>query len=181
MKKTKKLTLSAMMVAFGAAFMAIGAFVQVLDLSCVALSSLLMVFVYMEIGAPYTWLVWLATTAVSFVISSGSTMWMVYLLVFGLYPIIKGYIERLPRLLWLVVKLLYVNAMLVLVYFGCQYILGFPMFGDTESVLPISPTVIYIIMWVLLNVAFVAYDAFIVVMTRFYLVKLRPRFKKFLK
>ncbi|MBQ8371446.1 MAG: hypothetical protein IJX38_00700 [Clostridia bacterium] len=181
MKTTKKLTLSAMMVAIGAAFMAIGAFVQVLDLSAVALSSLLMVFVYIEIGHPYTWLVWLATAGVSFLISSGSTMWMVYLLVFGLYPIIKGYIEKLPRVFWLLLKLVYVNAMITLVYFGCLFILSVPMFGEVESIFGIPPIVIYILLWALLNVAFVAYDVFIVVMTRFYLDKLRPRFRKFLK
>ncbi len=170
-----------MMVAIGAAFMAIGAFVQVLDLSSVALSSLLMVFVYIEIGHPYTWLVWLATTGVSFLISSGSTMWMVYLLVFGLYPIIKGYIEKLPRPLWLLLKLVYANAMMVLVYFGCQFILGVPMFGEIDSIFGIPPTVIFALLWALLNVAFVAYDLFIVVMTRFYIDRLRPRFRKFLK
>ena len=62
MSQTKKITLSALMVALGTVFMVIGAVVEVLDLTVCALSSLLVVFVFLEIGSYYPWLVWICTS-----------------------------------------------------------------------------------------------------------------------
>ena len=62
MKQTKKLTLSAMIVALGTVFMKLGSIIEVFDLTAAALASMLVAFVYVEIGSPYTWLVWLATS-----------------------------------------------------------------------------------------------------------------------
>ena len=52
MKETKKLTISAMTVALGVVFMVVGAVFEVLDLSTAVLASLLVVFIYIEIGSP---------------------------------------------------------------------------------------------------------------------------------
>ena len=59
MSQTKKITLSAMMVALSTAFMVLGAAINVLDLTVCALASMLVVFVYIEIGSYYPWLVWI--------------------------------------------------------------------------------------------------------------------------
>ena len=59
-------------------------------------------------------------------------------------------------------------------FFISEKLLGIPFFGEEGIVMQI-------ILYVLLNVAFVAYDLFITVMVRFYYVKLRSRFKKLLK
>ena len=112
MRQTKKLTLSAVSVALGVVFMVIGGFLDVLDLSACALASLISVFVFIEIGSPYTYLVWLATSLITFVMFPGSAIWIEYLAVFGIYPIIKAYIERAPRFLWLILKLIYANCVI---------------------------------------------------------------------
>ena len=90
MKHTKKLTLSAMIVALGTVFMVLGAIVEVFDLTAVALASALVAFVYIELGSPYTWLVWLCTTFTTFIVFQSSQMWFMYLVLFGIYPILKG-------------------------------------------------------------------------------------------
>lgn len=174
MRNTKKLTLSAILTALGAAVMIIGAVIEVLDLTVCAFASLLMVFVYLEIGAPYTFLVWICTTLSTALMFSGSVVWVEYFLVFGIYPIIKAYIERLPRTLWLVVKLVYINTVVAALMLVVEGIFGVPFFEDTALVMKA-------LTWVLINVAFVAYDMFIVVMVRVYSEKLRPRISRFLK
>ena len=174
MRQTKKITLSAMMVALSTAIMLLGAVIEVLDLSVCAIASLLVVFIYLEIGSYYPWLVWICTTLATALIYPGSAIWVEYALIFGLYPLIKAYIERLPRWSWLVVKLLYINAVIWSIFCVCELLLGIPFFED-------DGTVLVIITYVLSNIAFVAYDFFIMVMVRFYFDKLRPRFKKFLK
>ena len=174
MRQTKKITLSAMVVALGTVFMVIGGFIEVLDLSVCALASLLVAFVYIEIGSPYTWLVWLCTSLTTFLIMPGKMMWMLYLLIFGVYPILKAYIEKLPRGAWLITKLLFINAVIWVFIFGTELIFGIPFFVVDKAWLKAG---VYLVM----NVGFIAYDLFITVLIRFYFEKLRHRFRNFLK
>lgn len=174
MSQTKKITLSALMVALGTVFMVIGAAIEVLDLTVCAMASLLVVFVFLEIGSYYPWLVWICTSLATALIYPGSLVWVEYALIFGIYPLIKAYIEKLPRWTWLIVKLVYINAVICGLFAICELLLGLPFF-DTDGM------VMTVILYVLMNVAFIAYDLFITVMVRFYFLKLRPRFKKFLK
>ena len=162
------------MVALGTAIMLLGAVIEVLDLSVCAIASMLVVFIYLEIGSYYPWLVWICTSLVTALIYPGSIIWVEYLFVFGIYPLIKAYIERLPKWSWLVVKLAYINIVIWGMFLVCEKLLGIPFFEDEGKILIIAT-------YVLTNVAFVLYDIFIVVMVRFYFAKIRPRFKKFLK
>ena len=163
-----------MIVALGTVFMLIGGFVEVLDLSVCALASLLVAFVYIEIGSPYTWLVWICTSLASFLCMPGKFIWMLYLLIFGVYPILKAYIEKLPRGAWLILKLVFINAMIWLLMLGFEFILGIPFFAVDKLWLKVGT---YIVM----NIGFIAYDLFITVLIRFYFEKLRHRFRNFLK
>ena len=163
-----------MCIALSVVFTVLGAMVDVLDLTSCALSSLLVVFVYIEIGHPYTWLVWLGTSLLSAICFPGSLMWVEYLVIFGIYPIIKAYIERLARPLWLIVKLIYINITIWLIVLACEFILQIPFF-DGEGLW------MNIFAYVIMNVAFVAYDLFISVMIRYYLQSFRNRIKHLLK
>ena len=174
MSQTKKITLSAMLVALGTAFMVVGAVIEVLDLTVCALASMLVVFVYLEIGSYYPWLVWICTSLATALIYPVSIIWAEYALVFGIYPLIKSYIERLPKWTWIIVKLVYINATIWGLFAICEFLIGKSFFGDEGRGMVIAT-------YVLMNVAFVVYDYFITVMVKFYYQKLRPRFKKFLK
>ena len=174
MRQTKKITVSALCVALGVVFMVLGAVFDVVDLTACALSSLLVAFIYIEIGSPYTFLVWICTALLSAVLFPGSAIWIEYLLIFGIYPILKAYIERLPRLFWWLLKLAFINSVIWLLVLLVELITGAPLFdGETFW----FNAVIYVLM----NIAFISYDLFITVLVRFYLIKLQPRFKNFLK
>ena len=174
MSQTKKITLSAMMVALGTAFMIIGAVIEVLDLTVCALASMLVVFIFLAIGSYYPWLVWVCTSLATGLLYPASLIWIEYALIFGVYPLIKAYIEKLPRWSWIIVKLVYANAVIWALFFICEKLLGVPFFTDEARWMRI-------LTYILTNVAFLAYDLFITVMVRFYYDKLRPRFKKLLK
>ena len=163
-----------MLVALGTALMLLGSMIDVLDLSVCAIASLVVVFVYIELGSPYTWLVWLCTSLCTALIYSASIVWVEYFLVFGVYPLIKAYIERLPRWSWLPIKLVYINAIIWAIFAVCELLLGIPFFGEDTMFMKIA-------VYVLINVAFVAYDMFITIMVRLYFEKIRRRFKRFLK
>ena len=180
MKATKKLTVSAMTVALGVLFMTLGSVFSVLDLSCAVLASMLVAFVYLEIGAPYTWLVWLATSLISFLLFPGSFMWLTYLLVYGVYPILKGYIERLPRPIWLILKLAFLNGMMTLLVLFSEVLVGQSFFGDVSD-MPFDPSIAYAVLWGMLNLAFILYDRLIVILVVFYERRIRPRLSGLLK
>ena len=174
MSQTKKITLSALMVALGTVFMVIGAVFEVLDLTVCAMASLLVLFIFLEIGSYYPWLVWICTSLATALLYPASIIWAEYALVFGIYPLIKSYIEKLPKWSWFIVKLAYINAVIWGLFAICEILLGLPFF-DAEG------TGMVVLLYVLMNVAFIAYDLFITVMVRFYYDRLRQRFKKFLK
>ena len=174
MRATKKLTLSAIMVALGALIMALGAMVEVLDLSVCVLASLIVVFIYLEVGSPYTWLTWLTTALVTFLIFSGKPIWLNYFLIFGIYPLLKAYIEKLPRALWLVFKLIYANAVIWIMFFLMELIFSLPLF---EKDIFWLKAVLYAVM----NVAFIAYDLFLTVSVKIYYAKIRPKIASMLK
>ncbi len=175
MRNTKKVTLSALMAALGTVFLILGAYIEVLDLAMGALASVIMIFVYIELGSPYTWLVWLATSLLAALLGSAnplSAIW--YFLLFGIYPILKAYIERLPRLAWLPLKLIYANAAFIGMVGLFWLIFGISPFALDKKWMIIG-------IWVLGNFAFVIYDLFIKAMARVYLLKYRKRFSKLLK
>ncbi len=175
MRKTKKLTLSSIMSALSVIFITLGSYFDALDLILGVLASVVMIFIYIELGSPYTWLVWLVSSTLAAILSFGnllSVLW--YFTLFGIYPILKAYIERLPRAVWLVPKLLYANAVFVGVVKLFELIMS-------TSPFVIDSTAMLVVIWVLGNVAFIAYDMLITVMAKLYLMKYRKRFSKFLK
>ena len=174
MSQTKKITLSAMMVALGTVFMVLGAVFEVLDMTVCAAASMLVVFVYLEIGSYYPWLVWICTTIATALLYPGSIIWAEYMLVFGIYPLLKAYIERLPKWSWLIVKLVYINAVVWGMFAISELLLGIPFFDEEGKIMAI-------VTYILMNVAFVMFDLFITVMVRFYMNKIRPRISKLLK
>lgn len=172
MRTTKKITLSAIIVALGAVLMSIGALVELVDLSVAAAVSLFVVFAMIEIGMPYPWLIWTCTSLITFLLFPANPIWLMYLS-FGAFPILKAYIERLPRVIWIFLKLLYLNAMIVALYFLVELIFGYPLFEGARW--------ICILAYVFMNVAFIAYDRLITIMVRVYFERFRHRFIKFLK
>ena len=164
-----------MMCALSIAFMTVGYFVEALDLTACALVSLVVALIYVEIGSPYTYLVWICTSLLSFIFFSAKpSLWLTYFLVFGIYPILKAYIEKLRRPFWIILKLCFLNVILVALFFIFEFIFMTPFFDVETNLLKTA-------IWILMNVAFIAYDLFITVIMRLYVIKYRKIFAKFFK
>ena len=58
MKKTKRVSLASILSALSVVVMSLGAFIQVVDLTAVALASVMVIFARIELGPPYEWLVY---------------------------------------------------------------------------------------------------------------------------
>ncbi len=174
MRPAKKITVSAITVALGAVIMAVGALFEVLDLTTCCVASLLVMFIYIEIGSPYTWLTWLCTSLAVFLIAPARFVWAEYLFIFGIYPILKAYIERLQRPLWLPIKALFFVLVVGGAYLACELLLGIPFFEVEATWMKIGVSAVILI-------AAAAYDMFLTVLIRFYIFKIRPRIKNLLK
>jgi len=173
MRATKKITISAMATALGSALMAIGAVWEVVDMALAAMASFLVVIILIEVGSPYPWLVWITTSLITFLFFPGSTVWLMYF-VFGVFPILKYYIEKLKRPFWFPLKLLYVNACIIGLIYAVDFIFGMPLFETEYLILKIA-------LYALLNVAFFAYDRLLTLLIRLYNGKYRQRFRHLFK
>ena len=169
MRPAKKITVSAMATALGAALMSIGALWEVVDMALAAVASFLVVIILIEVGSPFPWLVWITTSLITFLLFSGSTVWLMYF-VFGVFPILKYYIEKLKKPFWFPLKLVYVNVCIIALMFLVDVLFGLPLF---ETDLFILKAVLYVV----LNAAFFAYDRMLTLLIRLYLQKYRQRFR----
>ena len=174
MKLTKKITISAMAIAISAAMLSLGALVEVLDMAIASLMSLLVVFVFIEIGSPFVWFVWLGTSVITCIIPNGLLVGLEYFAVFGIYPILKAYFEKAPRIIRWPIKIVYVNifitALLVL-----SELVSFVSFFEIEK------WYFKLALAVGLNLVFVLYDIYLTKMIKFYFSAIRKKILKFLK
>lgn len=166
-KKTKRLTVSAVSAALGVVILALGSFVEVLDLSSSAFAGMIVIFTVIEIGGFWPWAVFGATGLLALLLPMKLPA-VFYLLFCGWYPIIKEKIERLhSRVLQWVIKLALLNAALTLVILAGRYILALP---DTE----LSWSWVLYLMG---NAAFVLFDIALTRLITLYIVRLRKRFR----
>jgi hypothetical protein len=163
--------------------MALGAFVEVLDFTASALCSLIMMFVFIEIGSPYTFFVWIATSVLGLIFFPHSLVSVTYFLIFGIYPILKAYIEKLKRVFWFIVKLAYFLVASGAMIAVSELVFDIPFFTDDLNIpfFESNQMLFRIIIFALLIAATFVYDIFLTVMARSYFSVLRDRIKRFLK
>ena len=97
-----------------------------------------------------------------------------YFLVFGIYPLLKAFVEKLPRWSWIALKLIFINLVIWLLFAVCELLLGVPFFEGDNLFLKA-------LFYLFMNLTFIVYDIFITVMVRFYYDKIRPRIKSLLR
>lgn len=94
--RIKRLTVCALLSSLGVVILYFGALLDVFELCVVALAAMLIVPVVIEYGRGYPWGIYLATSILSLLLLPQKMPGATYLL-FGFYPILKAYLERLPR------------------------------------------------------------------------------------
>lgn len=167
MRKSRKLALAAILSALGTVLLYLGAVVEVLDLTCVAIASLIVVFAFIEMGGSYPFMIYVATSVISLLILPDKFGALVYLLFAGYYPILKAVFERLHYFVGWVLKLSLFGTSLLVIITLTAYVLKLP---DTD--LEMTPAVI-----LLGFLTFVLYDIALTKLITFYLVKIRSMLK----
>ena len=172
MRPVKKLTLAAMLCGLSMVLLYLGSLFELFDISMVAIASLFVVFAHIELGHPYQWLVYAATATLAWILIPDKFAALLYTLAGGLYPILKAYAERLPRLFSAAVKALcfagiYALSMLLIRRLGLL---------PTQAGRALS--ILYILFCA---VCFAAYDLMLSTCIYIYMTRLRRRFRRLLK
>lgn len=166
-EKTKKLTVCAMLAALGVVFLWIGSVIEVADISMAVLASLLCVFAVIEYGGSAPWLVFSVTGVLSCLLLPQKTPAVLYVLLFGYYPILKEKIERLSKpIAWIVKEAVFQVALLLLLFLSHWLMLSAGA----------QPVVLYVILILLAEIVFPIYDLALTKLISFYVYRLRKRF-----
>lgn len=164
---TKKLALASVLSALCFIMLLLGSVITVLDLSTAAIASFIIIFCMIELGGYYPYLVWLTVSFISLLMLPDKFGALVFALFSGIYPILKSYLERLPRVLCWMLKLVCFNIVLTLIITLSRFVLGIPAEEIDFSVM----------VYGLCNITFVLYDIASTRIISLYLFKLRKRFK----
>lgn len=168
-KSTRKLTLSAILSALSVILLALGALVEVLDISMAVIASFAVILAVIELRGKYPYLIYAVTAVLSLVLLPMKTPAAMYALFFGYYPILKEKLERLPVVLSWVLKIVIFNVALALMVLLATVLVlpGFEMTG-------------YAWVWLIVcTPVFVLYDVALTRLLTMYLLRWRHRFRSF--
>ena len=168
---TRRLSVCALLCALGVTLAWLGSLIGALDLSTPLITSLLLVPVVIEYGRGYAWGVWASTAILSVLLLPNKSPAAVYL-VFGYYPILKAYLERLRPLPCRLLKQLLFAAVDLALVFGSNAIVG------VEEIMPPWYTAALVLGgFLVLNLT----DFALTRLISAYLFKYRPRISKLMK
>ena len=167
MKPVRALTLSAVLAALSVLLLFLGSLLDVTDLAAVMVASFFVVLVVIECRGAWPWLLYVSVSVLSFLLLPGRFVSVEYALFGGIWPILKYWLERLPRLPSFLLKLLVGNA---LAFFAAW--LGLKFFG-LEVPDAIWLRVAAVLLW---EAVFLLYDFLLTRLIVLWCVKYRSRF-----
>ena len=168
-KRTRTLTVCAMMSALGVVALYIGSIIEVIDISMAVIASLFVIFTVIEYGGAAPWAVYAVTGVLSAVLLPNKFPAAMYILFFGFYPILKEKIEKLDsRACQWVIKEAVFNVCLIILMLLARWLLFF------ESDIM---TIIWAVFFILANGTFVIYDIALTRLISLYIFKLRHKFR----
>jgi len=182
----RRLTLAALLSAAGCVILLAGSLVDVLDLSCAALASLVIVLARIELGQAYSLGAYGVISVISLLLFPTKFVGLAFFAFFGFYPIIKAAFERRhPAVSW-VFKFSAFYISVFAVYMLGKYLFNLPDFSG--SLLPdeifgvavpqvVTGGQIAILGLIVLGVMFLLYDIALSRIIMLYIVKLRKLLK----
>ena len=167
LKQTKRIALCAILAGCSLALMYVGALSGIFDLCAVVFGALCIAFTVLEIGGMYPWLTAAVTGVLCLLLLPDKFVAMEYIVLGGLYPILKSGMERLRPLFAWALKLLYFNCALT-----ASVLLAAFVFHSEEFTGALGPVI-----YALGNVFFIIYDVALTSFISVYVFRLRKRLK----
>lgn len=171
MKNSKKLALSAVISALGTVVLFIGGLIGVLDITAACVAALMVLFIYIEVGARYAILSYPVISLLGFLVC-GSDLFAPFCFAgfFGPMAVTKFAFEKLGRVFSWLLKIALPMGLLALGWIFGAEVLGFPEKMWMQIVFYVSMMAVAVIVQLL-------FDRLI----RIYMLRFRDRVKKYLK
>ena len=138
------------------------------------IAGVMLIVIYLEFGFRWSMLVYGVISIMSVLFVSDKEAALFFLLLFGYYPVVKSFIERIKsKIVQYIIKLAIFNTAAVSVYFLMLFIFGMP--ADSFELFGVNIPLIFLIVG---NFVFLIYDLAINVVVAQYLQKYRKFFFK---
>lgn len=148
MKKAKVVAVCGIMAALSVVIMLLGAVLGLGIYLAPMIAGVCLLLIRRAYGVKYHVIVWAAVSILSFILVPEIEENLMFLCLFGLYPILYPYLQKVPKGLRIVVKLLYFNV----VFIGVEALLIFVLVPEAID------TAFFVVLLLLGNVVFVCYD-----------------------
>ncbi|MCQ1528449.1 hypothetical protein [Lutispora saccharofermentans] len=165
----RKVALGGILTAISIIFLYLAVYLPSAKLTMYFLTGIIPGFILVEMGARQAWLLYFATSMLSFLVLGNLVNAVPYIFIFGIYPLIKYYIEKTRNILIeLTLKLLFFNIASLAVYF------------IWTRVFLINITIAFPIVWLVLGLqfAFLVYDYVFTRVIFYYWDKIRVYWRK---
>ena len=117
MKNSSKTALSGMAVALGTVVMLLASAIPTLEYAIPAFAGFMVLFILVELDVGWAAGVYAATALLGIFIVPNKEAVGMYVALFGLYPIVKFYVDRLPKAVGYIIKSVFFLIMAVSVYY----------------------------------------------------------------
>ena len=165
---TKKIALNGILGAFAVICTLLAVILPTNKMSFYALSSFFMAVIVIESGIRAGFLFYISTCILSFIIIPDKLGVLPYVIFFGLYGIVKYYIEKLGRIIQeYILKFVYFNICLGIAWFTVSKLFEFSLPVELPWWVPVIG----------IEVVFFLYDVVYTLFISYYREKLKPRLK----
>lgn len=166
MKKTKKLSIAALMAAMCVAVLSIGSLIESLDLTLSVFAGVLVMICATEFGDRTAFSVFFVAGVISLLLPL-KTAGLFFIGFFGWYPILQKKILMLRPLISRVLRFFIFNLSFVLIFFATAFLVT----GVKEV------RGIHLVLLLIANLCFVIYDILLDRLLLFYILKIRKRLR----
>lgn len=165
--------LCAIIAAIGVVVLMLGSVIDVLDLTAGALAGMLGVFVVLEVGGYWPWMTYGVTAVLSLLLLPNKFPALIFVLT-GFYPALKQKIERLPRVISWVLKIILCNLLMTAAIFITSKLF---LAVDMMLIPGIDDVWNYVAIYAAGNLIFVLYDIALSRFITYYIFVLRDRLR----
>ncbi len=178
---TRRMVTCAILSALAVVVLGVGTVLEIIDLSCAALAAIIILLVFVCYGTRYALLSYAVTSVLGVLLMPQSLAVWTFLGLMGYYPIIKRKLDRLPRLLSWLLKL----VLFAVVMAACLSVFHFLFYAGEGSMMD-SLLKIFgeesgksIMVWAILGLSLVTFIIFDLLLDRL-IILYNLRFKRML-
>jgi hypothetical protein len=176
MKSATRLAMCGIVTALSVILLFFGGVTFILAYAMPMLVGLFMIVLKSSFGASSAWITYVATSALSFMLVADKECMLMYVMLFGFYPMIQDVINKIKIVVArIIVKFIFFNVMLICAQLLLVYVFGIPFLEEGDG------KWIIILFAVLMNLLFVMYDRILTRLTLLYKTKIESKVKKYFK